>query len=599
MDSRRHYSSREYDDDNDYITDIEQYPSRFSTLFAMVRRPEDQVPETTSELGSDAFVFINRDGHDDDEGAATASSLGRNTPDLEVASQLSDDSSTDDDLGEHSDSDESLCGTQQTIKEKTNKPGDEDLADMLNSRLSEIAKPEDAGQEKKGKAPVEVESFGAFATTTLVGTLAFLATFAAVFSVAILAFGPQNPTPPEVYQEFLKANLPSLESIRSSATPAMTQQQGLAMVPDFIFSSMAKPSPALSSSSSRLAGESSKPSNAVLKQITSLDHDASKPIVGSDDATVPPISKEPFEKSASTKFYIYLKSGEIVPYASFGFRTSSSSDRLGPYQELVGSQRKFIVAFDYETNQFKITSTKPYRGSLAILVLLENGKMLMRGHQHDKSSTIEWVPSNIPTSELSGKEFSVAVVIPAENTFQMSSVSVYVPVSTWTDVAVRLSGALSHYVEPFHSKLHERIRSTVENVEQLMPSAETCHESLEKSVIRAQGSAIQIANEITARMNQIMESTKIQSRVSEAMLKMHDQALKIHDQALKGIASRSTEALRAVDRAQKRAHEVKRLLTKKSSQRSAQKEARKEARKEKGRQRKRSQFSKKWMKGVV
>jgi hypothetical protein len=301
---------------------------------------------------------------------------------------------------------------------------------------------------------------------------------------------------PKEYGEYLKSNLPSLasSSVSSLSSPVSSRSTQVASDIASYLETLSHSSTKTSVSPQKCSTDVVKPSSSAPNKVIQLgppEHEAPK----AKPCNVRRNFKESSEEKKSfkpPKSYIFLNSGCILP-ENIG-RKEQSGDRLGPYRELTGSEAKFSASFDTTTETFSISSSRSYKGSLAILVMPENCKLLLRGHKPPGySSPIEWVPAHVSSASLDDKTFSVAIVVPAEASFQVTNVHVDLPSSPWTSVALRhWTGAMTRYVEP----LHDRMQRRAEEIDKLISAVE---DSLEQSVVRAHDSAAEIVAQLHVR----------------------------------------------------------------------------------------------------
>jgi hypothetical protein len=331
----------------------------------------------------------------------------------------------------------------------------------------------------------------------------FFLTFCSVVLVT-QSYLPANPTSSvhsQEYEQFLKSNLPSLatatpsSSISSSIAPVNTDPvtDGSRFIDALSFSSMTK-----SPFSLLTKGSSSEKKKEATKSQSAKAVSSAKDIVEDLPQELKPQAPKPSNSLvkgnpsiASSRAFIYPNSGIIIPYVS-GPRPNLSG-RLGPFDEITDNQQVFNLTYDLATNEYNLTSTRPYRGSLAI-VITRDSKFVTRGHMQNATAPIEWVPSGI---RLSGHSvYNVTVVVPGEGKFRRTAVHFHGESSNLFAVALRLTSALTTYVEPYVEPLQNSIHANSEKIEKLMSSVD-----IKEAVVQAQGSAFVLVNNLQNRVS--------------------------------------------------------------------------------------------------
>jgi hypothetical protein len=505
-------------------------------------RPSSQASAPFSELDESTYDMLSDSMTDDD--AVTTDSLASDRTsefgedDLAQASASqyghdSDDDTTEDEGEERDDTSYLIHSGPQSMTSTLTQHyniasvipasvgslhnSDDAMEKMLNSELDTLAGRNDhhdsnRNSEQNNRRPEDkrvskiVRSLRDMNYNQWLIVASSLALVASMVIALCSRFFPPNTSSPTIlpkeYGEYLKSNLPSLASpsvssrssvVSSKTTDAVSEAALSSYLSSLIDQQIQSSAKGLAASKKCSIKDTKPSSSSVNKPIQLGPPDYDTPEV--EPSTVPRKFKESSEEKKSfksSKSYIFLNSGCILP-ENIG-RNQQSGDRLGPYRELTGNEAKFRADYDTTTNKFNIYSSRPYRGSLAILVMPENCKLLQRGHQPPGfASPIEWVPAQVSSSSVNGKTFSVAIVVPAEASFQVTNVQIDLLPSRWTSVALRhWTGAMTRYVEPFHVRMQNR----AEEIDKIISAVE---DTLEQSVVRAHDSAAELVSHIQHR----------------------------------------------------------------------------------------------------
>lgn len=303
------------------------------------------------------------------------------------------------------------------------------------------------------------------------------------------------------YEQFLRSNLPSLatatpsSSISSSIAPVNTDPvvDGSRFIDTLSFSSMTKSPFSMLSKGSSSDKKKEATQSQVSKSLSSAKDTVEDLSRNIKEQINKPINSRVKGNSVSApkgRAYVCLNAGIIIPYIS-GPRPSPHLGCLGPYDELADKQQAFNMTYDLATRGSNITSTRPYRGSLAIFVT-QDDKFVMFGHKQNATAPIEWVPFGIRLRGHASYEATVAV--PAESKFQRTAIHFHGEAPNLFAVALRLTSALTTYVEPIQNS----IQANSDKIDKLISSGA---ENIEKSVVRAQGSALVLANRLQTRVS--------------------------------------------------------------------------------------------------